>query len=136
MGKVLNFERAISQSVLLLLVLVLAGCGESTPTGTVKGEVTLDGEPYSNAAVVLMSMETGQGGSVDIQPDGTFALQDPIPVGTYTVYLAPKAADNETEEAAPVKIDTAVPDKYWSEMSDIQIEVNEGKNDVTVPLES
>lgn len=137
MGQAMSFGRWVQALGLVSLVFVLAGCGESTPMGTVKGKVTLDGEPYSDAAVVFMSMQTGQGGSTDIESDGTFALKDPLPVGTYTVYLAPKAADNKSEKATPVKMDTStVPEKYWSEMSDITIEVKKGPNEVTVPLES
>jgi hypothetical protein len=96
----------------------------------------LDDEPYANAAVVLLGMDSGQAGTADIQSDGTFSIVDALPVGRYTVYLAPKAAATNTEEATPVSIDTTVPDKYWSEMSDIQVDVAEGPNEIVVPLKT
>jgi len=117
-----------------LAIGICAGCGSSKSTGTVKGSVTLGGAPYADAAVVFLSMDTGQGSSVDIQSGGSFELPEPIPTGTYTVYLAPKAAE-AGDQPKPVSIDQAVPDKYWNEAaSDIKIEVKEGENSVTVEL--
>lgn len=117
-------------------LLVLPACGKAVvPAGTVKGTVTLDGEPYDNAAVMFLSLQTGQGGSADIQSGGSFALVDPLPVGSYKVFLAPKASTANLEEAAPVTIDTNVPDKYWNEAgTDITADVKEGENTVTVEL--
>jgi len=114
----------------------LFGCGKSIPSGTVKGKVTLDDEPYSNAAVVLLGVDSGQAGSADIQSDGTFSISEPLPVGKYTVYLAPKAGGSDSEEPVPVTTDSAIPDKYWSEMSDIRVDVAEGPNDIAVPLKT
>ena len=120
-----------------LLSVVFVGCSKSTPAGTVQGKVILNDAPYANAAVVFLSLETGQAGSADIQSDGTFRIETPLPVGTYTVYLAPKAGEDTEEEPKPEILDEAVPDKYWNESSsDIEIEISEGDNDVTVPLES
>lgn len=133
----ITLQRFRSHGLLLILFVCVAvlGCGPSEgPTGTVKGTVTLDGEAYSNAAVVFLSPTTGQGGSADVGATGAFTLPEPIPVGSYTVFLAPKSVD-ESNEPAPVSIDQSVPDKYWNEAdSDITIEVAEGENNVTVAL--
>ena len=120
-----------------LLSVVFVGCGKSTPAGKVQGTVTLDDAPYADAAVMFLSLETGQAGSADIQSDGTFQIEAPIPIGSYTVYLAPKATEDMGEAPKPEIIDERVPDKYWNESSsDIKIEIVEGDNDVTVPLKS
>ena len=125
---------------MLLACLVSAlfvGCGETTSTGTVRGKVTLDDAPYADAAVVFMSADSGQAGSADIQADGTFSIETPLPVGSYVVFLAPKSAASEEgmDEPVEVSIDESVPEKYWNEAtSDISIDVVEGDNDVTVPL--
>lgn len=133
-----NLQRLFRGAVLLAVValLVLPGCGKkAAPTGTVKGTVTLDGKPYDNAAVMFMSLQTGQAGTADIESGGSFTLKEPLPVGSYKVFLAPKASTANLEEAAPVKIDTNVPDKYWNEaMTDITADVKEGENTVTVEL--
>lgn len=116
---------------------LFVGCGESVSTGTVRGKVTLDGAPYADAAVVLVSPETGQAATADIQPDGTFTIETPLPVGSYVAFLAPKSAGSEAagDEPVEVSIDTSVPDKYWSEAtSDIEVQITEGENDVTVSL--
>ena len=120
--------------VLCLCTAMFAGCGKSKPMGTVKGTVTLDGQPYADASIVFLSLTSGQAASVDIQAGGTFQLPSPLPADTYTVYLAPKAG-NPSDEPKPVSIDATVPDKYWNEAaSDIKIEVKEGENNVQVPL--
>jgi hypothetical protein len=96
----------------------------------------LNGEPYTDAAVVFLDMSTGQGGTANIEGGGTFKITTPLPVGTYTVYLAPKLGA-DTGEAQPVTIDQSVPEKYWNEASsDISIPVAEGANRVEVRLES
>ena len=114
---------------------IFAGCGPAQkPVGTVKGSVTLDGQPYADAAIVFMSLKSGQAASVDIQPGGMFQLPAPLPVDSYTVYLAPKAPV-ESDQPKPITIDKSVPEKYWSEASsDVKIEVQEGENDVRVEL--
>ena len=120
--------------VFCLAPALLAGCGSSKPVGSVKGTVTLNGQPYADAAVAFLSLETGQAASADIQPGGTFQLEKPLPTGSYTVYLAPKVGP-QSDEPKPVSIDKAVPDKYWSEASsDIKVDVKEGDNDVQVQL--
>jgi hypothetical protein len=125
---------ALVVALLPLLFVAIAGCGGGQPTGTVKGKVTFDGAPYTDASVIFLDMETGQAGSANIQAGGTFAIEKPLPVGTYTVYLAPKPVE-QTAEPVPVTIDETVPDKYWNEASsDIKIEVEEGENDVAVEL--
>ena len=116
---------------------LLVGCEEPVSTGTVRGKVTLDDAPYGDAAVVFISPETGQAGSADIQADGTFTIETPLPVGSYVVFLAPKSAMSEAAGDQPVEesVDESVPEKYLNEAtSDISIEIVEGPNDVTVPL--
>lgn len=127
-----------------LLGVVIIGCGKSASTGTVQGKVLLNGAPYSGASVVFISLETGQGGTAEIQSDGTFRIETPIPVGSYTVYLEPKAGASEPAdpsvagfESTVSEVDESVPAKYWSEAtSGISVDVVEGKNDeVTIKLE-
>ena len=77
---------------------------------------------------------TVQSGTFIINADGTFNLKDPLPVGAYKVYLAPKV-DTASDQPKPVTMDKNVPDKYWNEAStDISVQVVAGVNDVTVPL--
>lgn len=116
---------------------VFVGCGKTVPSGTVHGKVVLNDAPFADATVVFFCLETGQAGSADIQSDGTFRMENPLPIGKYTVYLAPKSAEDTGEKPIPDAIDQAVPDKYWNEgSSDIEIDILEGVNDnVTIRLE-
>ncbi|GAB4136499.1 hypothetical protein JCM17478_10400 [Thermopirellula anaerolimosa] len=99
------------------------------------GTVTLDGKPYADASVIFFSPDTGQGGSANINPDGTFQLPKPIEVGQYIVYLAPRLEEDPAAEPKPVSIDSTVPEKYWSEStSDIRCEIKAGANQVPVEL--
>ncbi len=121
-------------ALVCLVCLAWVGCAKTTPVGTVKGKVTLNDAPYGDAAVIFLSLETGKGGSSNINADGTFALKDPLPVGTYKVYLAPKVGE-ASDQPKPVSMDKAVPDKYWNEAAtDISIKVAAGPNDVKVEL--
>jgi len=125
-------------AVLVLMVVgsSVIGCGRgSKPTGTVSGTVTLDGRPYADASVIFFSPATGQGGSANINPDGTFQLPKPIAVGEYIVYLAPRLEEDPAAEPKPVSIDSTVPEKYWSEASsDIRCEIKPGANQIAVEL--
>lgn len=123
-------------TLLILVSVFLIGCGRrGKPTGTVSGTVTFDGKPYTDASVIFFSPATGQGGSANINPDGTFQLPKPIEVGEYIVYLAPRLEENPAAEPKPVSIDSTVPEKYWSEStSDIRCEIKAGANQVPVEL--
>lgn len=114
-----------------------AGCSNPNPVGTVKGTATVKGKPYTNAAVMFVSLETGHGASGDLNAEGKYQLSDPLPVGNYTVYFAPKSIAPEDATAAPLPMhmDKSVPDKYWSESSsDIKVEVKEGANEIPVDV--
>lgn len=122
------------------LVMILSiGCSSGEPpkpTGTVSGTVTLNGKPYNNAAVVFFSLQSGQAASANIGEDGSYRILNPLWVGSYQVYLAPKLEENlETAEAKPVYMDETIPDKYYNETTtDIICTLNEGENSFTVEL--
>jgi hypothetical protein len=131
-----NLLRSRWLAMVCVLSLFSVGCTPANPVGTVKGTATVKGKPYSDAAVMFISLESGSASGGDLQPDGTFKIPDPLPVGTYTVYFAPKSIPVEDATAAPVpmQMDKTVPSKYWNESeSDIKIQVIEGEN--TVPIE-
>lgn len=121
---------------LLSCTVLLTGCAPDNPVGTVKGTASVKGKPYGDAAVMFISLEKGVGSGGDLNTDGSFSLTEPLPVGQYTVYFAPKSVAAEDLSAAPVPMhmDKSVPSKYWSESSsDIKVDVKEGEN--VVPIE-
>lgn len=123
-----------------LVSALVVGCDSTPPTGTVKGTVTLDGEIYTNVntAVVLIGVESGQAGQANIQADGTFSIENPLPLGTYTAFLTPVLPGvDESEEHEPKEVpkDPSVPEKYWNEgSSDLKAEVVAGENDVKLEI--
>lgn len=118
---------------MVLLIVFCLGCSQEDPKGTVKGKVEYNGKPYTEAAVCFVDLTSGMAASDNIEDDGTFQLE-PLPLGTYKVYLAPKIGD-PLAEAKPVKIDNSIPSKYWNESAtDISHEVTAGINEMTVEL--
>jgi len=123
--------------VAVIVAMVSSGCTAGPETGKVSGRVTFQGKPYSEAAIVFFSLKTGGGGTANLADDGTFSLPTELVVGEYQVYLAPKLADQENDDAppAPVRTDIDVPGRYWSESStDISFTVEPGENEATIAL--
>ncbi len=124
-------------TALLVFAAFASGCTPANPVGTVKGTATLKGKPYNDAAIMFVSLEKGLGSGGDLQADGSFSLTEPLPVGPYTVYFAPKSVSAEDASAAPVpmQVDKSVPGKYWSESSsDLKVEVKKGENIIPIDI--
>lgn len=118
------------------LGLTVIGCGGPVG-GTVTGKLTLDGEAYTDASVIFLSMKTGGGSSAGVDAEGKFTLPEKLPAGTYHVYIAPAMPSDDAAMPTMVLMDKKVPDKYWSESTtDIRVEVENGPNEVEVPLQS
>jgi hypothetical protein len=93
-----------------IFALSLSGCGSATESAgaTARGTVTLDGQPLPGGVVLLVpSGGKGQGGSGQIQPDGTFevrtsAATSGIEPGDYNVFVNP-TDDMENGGGIPAK---------------------------------
>jgi hypothetical protein len=135
-----SFKRYFLLLPFFSIALLIMGCG-GEPSGTIDGKLEVNGEPYSEADICFIDMQSGYATSTTLESDGTFSIDDPIPVGTYTVYLAPSSGgeDEASEQPGPVSMQASdtVDQKYWSEStSDLTVEVSEGKNDgVVLPIE-
>jgi hypothetical protein len=122
--------------VAVCLGLSLTGCG-GPAGGTVSGKLILDGETYTDASVIFLSLKTGSGSSAGVDAEGRFTLPEKLAAGIYQVYIAPPMVDNDAAMPTAVLMDKRVPDKYWSESStDIQVEIIDGQNEVEVALQS
>ena len=120
------------------LICLLSGCGgaraESQPMGAVSGTVTLKGQPLTDCRVNFISQQGGSGAGGDLQPDGSFSFEGPIPTGTYSVFITlpeiftPAQAQSKSGLAS-------VPKKYHSQStSDLTATVTEGDNNLTLEL--
>ena len=120
---------------LCLCLALAAGCGESgPPTGTVSGRLTIGGAaPPEPVLINFINSTIGQGSSATTNPDGTYALAQPLHVGEYTVYF-----ERIVEASGPVSTAqeqlSVVPKAYRTEQSSpLKKTVNEGDN--TIDLE-
>ncbi len=123
-------------AALASVFLLLGGCGaKPQPTGTVEGKVTLNGEPFSNARLNFLSKGTGAASAAEMEGNGSFKVETPMKVGTYTVFLAPKTTADPDHPSPSPGIDPKVPEACWNQAtSKLTIEVKEGKNDIPIEL--
>lgn len=98
-------------------MLLTPGCGESKPPTTmVSGSVTLNGEPFTGAAVHFYNPEVG-GGAFNLDESGHFASVSPIRIAEYMVSLdrpGPVPGDSTSETKWPEDKSSEVPLKYRS----------------------
>ena len=120
-------------------LVLLSGCGgPSETTGTVSGTVTLDGKPVATGEIGFISAE-GFSAIAEIGSDGSFTVEENMPVGKYIVTVNPPAlmeAPGEEGDTATLA-ESAVPDGYSDEgTSDVTQEIVEGPNSVTIELKA
>ena len=119
-----------------LLPLLLSGCGDGSPTGSLSGKVTINGNPVAGAKVSMISSKSGSGALIDIGADGSFQSRDPLPVGSYKVAIVP----NPPEPAAPGTkaakgAPSEIPEKYQRpESSGFSAEVKAGRNEASFAI--
>lgn len=76
------------------LSLVLVGCGESMETVTVKGRVTVDGEPVPKGSITFMSKDGSVAAGGGTITDGIYEAQTP-PGDKWVMVLATKVVRQE-----------------------------------------
>jgi hypothetical protein len=123
-----------------LALLGLAGCRPAgPPTGQVSGKVTFEGKAVSQGRVTFQHPDTGYSDEALLNKDGTFAVQAPMPVGEYKVYLIPLVVREQVDRRGPeVGVEQKAPDipeKYRTiGGTDLKATVKEGKNDITLDM--
>lgn len=111
----------------LLTAILLSSCNsnEELPEATaqVSGTVKAKGRPVSSGVISLLNSGTSWQASID--QVGTFRISDPLPPGTYLVFV--RATDGGTHPN--------VPEKYQSDTStDRTVSLQPGSNNVTIDL--
>ncbi len=106
---------------------LLTGCSseEKLPQATaqVSGTVTVKGKPVGSGVISLLN--SGVAWQATLDRTGKFQIADPVPPGTYLVYL--RAVGGGTHPTVPVK--------YQSDTStDCTVSVQPGHNDLAVDL--
>jgi len=116
------------------LISLLAGCGgaqaESKPMGTVTGSMTLKGKPLNNCRANFISEQVGAGAGGDLQPDGSFTLDGPIPAGHYKIFITMPEIFTPAQAQSKTGL-SSVPKKYHSQSTtDLNTDIKEGVNNV------
>lgn len=115
-------------AVLALLAIVVGGCSRGPKLYPVKGEVTLNGKPVPNAAVLLYQEKGARPPEGKTDDGGMFQLLSPA--GEYTAiitacqYMTPPSG---MEVSADTPVRWIVPEKYSRpDQSDLKIKVAPG----------
>ncbi len=130
--------------VLLILIVILPGCGQNEKLGGVYGTVRLDGKPLAKGTV-RFTPAAGRAATGNIQSDGTYTLgtygeSDGALLGKHQVAVIAydAAADSRPAyEIRNVKSTSLVPDRYMSVgTSGLTFDVKPGKNQADFELTS
>lgn len=123
--------------VATLSLMLIVGCGESSkpiPMGTVSGSVTVKGKPLELGRLNFISGQMGSGASGSLGTDGKYALDGPIPTGTYDVFVSFEVSPAQLKTPAADVLKT-VPSKYQRQnTSKLVATVAEGTNEVKFEL--
>ncbi len=111
----------------MLLTCMVVGCNSQTvteevseSTALVTGTVEWKGKPVSSGSLVFYPLQGGDAPNVSLGSQGEFQLTEPVPPGTYLIYIV----GNQQ-----------LPEKYQAETSsDYQITLNPGQNDISIRL--
>lgn len=145
MAEVVVDRLALVRCVAWSWLIVLAGCAEHEPRGTVAGRVTLQGEPVAGGTIAFSSDETGTHMTATISADGTYRATSAdgagLRVGLYRVFLYPPLAAPTGPwrlpgpDVPPPKFDPRWPARYHdAETSGLTLQVAAGENQFDVDL--
>lgn len=124
----------------LLLCVSLFGCGsQAKGTGLVSGTVVADGKPVTKGLVSFSMAAKGVGALADLDANGGFKFENPLPAGEYVVTVGPPRPDPNLGPKTIVPIDPKeyanIPKKYYSEKtSDLKAKIVVGNNKVALEL--
>jgi hypothetical protein len=124
-----------------IILLVLCGCSNQAPTGKVTGEVTLDGQPIKDGAVMFIPADgQGQTGGAAIK-EGKFVAEQ-VPIAKMKVEIHGNKLTGRKIKAydtpdSPVsdEIVEAVPARY-NFQTELTLDIKKGEQDVRYDLKS
>lgn len=117
----LNSSDRIAGILFVFVCIVLTGCSggkELRPTVTVKGKVTLDEKPFSEAQIWFVSPKSGAGFKTALNEDGTYSLdiEDAHLGETYGVYFGGLEPEEGAVDGAGAPLGPEpppIPNQYW-----------------------
>ena len=125
-------HRIVCAAVLSLLTVGCGGEGAEEVAGSVSGKVTFKDAPVTEGIISFLDLEKGTGGSGTLESDGTYSLDNEIPVGTYKVTVNPPEVEMpaDIEKTVPPQKDPKdIPQSYRStDTTALTATVKEGTN--------
>lgn len=118
---------------------MVSGCfGEDgPPVSTIRGQVTLDGEPVTVGIVQFVNEDLGVGANSKLDDQGRYFIDTPFLSGVYQVAILPPPPPDPILGGDPPKGPFVVPKKYTSyETSGFTAELAEGDNTFDLPLKT
>ena len=124
---------------------LLVGCEQTRETASVRGLVTIDGQPMDFGRVQFSPMATadpldaGRSAVGFINADGTYQLStygknDGAVIGTHRVIISSKTREEQSVQAEAAK--DKYPDFDLLRVPDLRVDVQEGDNEINIPLSS
>ena len=134
--------RIKDSSLLVLLMILLVGCGSGSMEGQVTGNVTLDGKTIGPGSVVFVPEGDGNPATGTIQIDGTYEMKSNrtpgLPPGKYFVSVS--VFDQRPGTAGERSSGTSkliTPEKYYdAKTSGLEFTVESGSNEYNIELTS
>ena len=109
----LNSNVSIRSAVVLLLGLVLAGCDQGPPQGTVKGTVTLDGQPVDGGVITFVPADGNSQPEAVTITVGEYTVTMPVGDKRVEIYWAPSGGGvGDTATQGREQIVQRIPAKY------------------------
>ena len=119
----------------------LTGCGASESLGTVRGNVTSDGQPVAEATISFRNTETGESASAQLDASGAYQITGAggVDPGTYKVIILPPEVEVSLGPNSPPttrqKEMPNLPKRYRSiQTTPLSAEVGNGENEINFEL--
>lgn len=135
-----NCKATIRTLLVVLFALGLVGCGPGYDVVSVKGRITLDGKPLTNATILTQPIGTkenntpGPGSFAETDSDGNYELELQVKVNDKVVIGAvPGPSRIKITENAEKKVSSD--DSAEVVRSKIPLDYQEGKAEFTFPAE-
>jgi hypothetical protein len=122
---------------LVTILSMSLGCNSAPETGIVQGSVSLDGSPVSSGEINFYAPLSGIVVVGKIGGSGTYNIVEPVPVGTYKVFISPPIPEQLPPGQPIVKIKFNVPKAYQDMTSTtLSATIVAGKNEIPFSISS
>lgn len=108
--------------------------------GKVRGKVLFKGQPVKEGLVTLLNLTEGGAAEANLNPDGTYAIANPVAIGEYVVEIKPLTTivDTDPGKSPPAPVEKKAPDiprKYRMQgTTPLKASVKKGENEINFEM--